>query len=122
MVVHPNYPCSSEDAVTKSTSVRIELARSDLTGKHMDIIVNLFEVPPGASVARHIHPGEEVVYVLEGGTLEQPDGRILNFETGTTIIYGRAVPHAGVKVIGDKPLKMLNIFIVDKGKPLTQLV
>jgi quercetin dioxygenase-like cupin family protein len=108
--------------MTKSASVKIELQRGDLTGKQMDIIVNLFEVPSGATVARHIHPGEEVVYVLEGGTLEQPDGKLLTFETGTAIIYSRDVPHAGAKVVGDKPLKMLNIFIVDKGKPVTQLV
>jgi hypothetical protein len=29
------------------------------------------------------------------------------------------VPHAGYKVIGDKPLKLLTVHIVDKGKPLT---
>jgi hypothetical protein len=38
------------------------------------------------------------------------------------IIYPRDVPHAGVKVVGDKSLKMLNVFIVDKGKPVTELV
>jgi hypothetical protein len=38
------------------------------------------------------------------------------------IIYTRDVPHAGAKVVGDKPLKMLNVFIVDKGKPVTELV
>jgi quercetin dioxygenase-like cupin family protein len=108
--------------MTMSTSVKIELERGDLTGKDMDIIVNLFEVPPGATVARHIHPGEEVVYVLEGGTLEQPDGKLLTFEPGMAIIYPRGVRHAGVKVVGDKPLKMLNVFIVDKGKPVTELV
>ena len=108
--------------MTKSTSVKIELVRGDLTGNDMDIIVNLFEVAPGATVARHIHPAEEVVYVLEGGTLEQPDGKLLNFETGTATIYPRDVPHAGAKVVGDKPLKMLNVFIVDKGKPVTQFV
>jgi quercetin dioxygenase-like cupin family protein len=111
-----------EGVMTKSTSVRIELKRSDLTGKQMDIIVNLFEVPPGTTVARHIHPGEEVVYVLEGGTLEQPDGKLISFETGMAIIYPRDIPHAGAKVVGDKSLKMLNVFIVDKGKPVTEFI
>jgi len=107
--------------MAKAASVKIELQRADLTGKDMDIIVNLFEVPPGATVARHIHPAEEVVYVLEGGTLEQPDGTLLTFEAGMTIIYPRGVPHAGVKVVGDRSLKMLNVFIVDKGRPVTEL-
>jgi hypothetical protein len=31
----------------------------------------------------------------------------------------RDVPHAGYKVVGDKPLKLLTVHIVDKGKPMT---
>lgn len=27
--------------------------------------------------------------------------------------------HAGYKVVGDKPLKLLTVHIVDKGKPMT---
>jgi len=104
------------------TKLRTELQRGDLTGKGMDIIVNFLEVSPGEVVPRHIHPGEEIVYVLEGGTLELLDGEQLSFPTGTTIIYPRGVPHAGVKVVGEKPLKMINIFVVDKGKPVTELV
>jgi quercetin dioxygenase-like cupin family protein len=112
----------SEDEMTKPTSVKVELARGDLTGRQMDIIVNIFEVPPGATVARHIHPGEEVVYVLEGGTLEQPDGKLLTLETGTAIIYARDIPHAGAKNVSEKPLKMFNVFVVDKGKPMMVFV
>jgi len=32
------------------------------------------------------------------------------------------VPHAGFKIGGDKSLKMLNVFVVDKGKPMTEFV
>jgi quercetin dioxygenase-like cupin family protein len=106
-----------------SKSVKIELARGDLTGKHMDIIVNLFEVPPGATVPKHIHPGEEIVYVIdEGGTLREPDGSVVKFKAGTALIYARGVAHAGFTNVGDRSLKMLNVFVVDKGKPLTTLV
>jgi quercetin dioxygenase-like cupin family protein len=103
------------------TKLRTELQRGDLTGKGMDIIVNVFEVTPGETVPRHTHPGEEIVYVLEGGTLELPDGERLAFPAGTTMIYPRGVPHAGVKVVGEKTLKMINVFVVDKGKPVTEL-
>ncbi|KWV45707.1 hypothetical protein AS156_23395 [Bradyrhizobium macuxiense] len=101
---------------------KTELKKADLTGKNMDIIVSVLEVPPGESLARHIHPGEEVVYVLEGATLELPDGKQIPFPTGAAIINARDVPHAGVKVVGDKTLKMLNVHIVDKGKPMTEFV
>lgn len=101
---------------------KTELKRADLTGKDMDVIVSLVEVPPGETLAKHIHPGEEAVYVLEGATLELPDGSKRLFPTGAATINARDVPHAGIKVVGDKTLKMLTVHIVDKGKPMTEFV
>src|SRR3974390_2972333 len=54
---------------------RTELKRADLTGTNMEVVIAVLEVPPGATIARHTHPGEEAVYVLEGATLQYPDGR-----------------------------------------------
>lgn len=48
---------------------RDELKRADLTGKDMDVIVTVVTVPPGKNLPKHIHPGEEAVYVLEGARL-----------------------------------------------------
>ncbi len=62
-------------AQAQSSIVRTELKRADLTGKDMDVIVTVVEVPPGGSLARHTHPGEEAVYVLEGQHLVSPTGR-----------------------------------------------
>jgi quercetin dioxygenase-like cupin family protein len=116
------YEGALEEEVTEAKSIKIELARGDLTAKNMDIIVNLFEVPPGATVAKHTHPGEEIVYVIDGGTFREPEGTLVTFEAGAALIYARGVPHAGFTVVGDRPVRMLNVFVVDKGKPLTELV
>ena len=101
---------------------RDELKRADLTGKEMDVIVTIVTVPPGGNLPRHTHPGEEAVYVLEGATLELPDGSQRQFPTGAATINSRDVPHAGFKVAGDKALKMLTVHIVDKGKHVTDVV
>ena len=100
---------------------RDELKRADLTGKDMDVIVTVVTVPPGENLPRHIHPGEEMVYVLDGATLELPDGSQRPFPTGAATINTRNVPHAGFRVAGDKALKMLTVHIVDKGKPVTEI-
>lgn len=100
---------------------RDELKRADLTGKDMDVIVTIVSVPPGENLPKHIHPGEEVVYVLDGATLELPDGSQRQFPTGSATINIRNVPH-GFRVAGDKTLKMLTVHIVDKGKPVTEIV
>ena len=49
---------------------RTVLKTADLTGTDKEIIIAVLEVPPGASIAKHTHPGEEAVYVLEGATLQ----------------------------------------------------
>jgi quercetin dioxygenase-like cupin family protein len=98
---------------------RTVLKRADLTGTNMEIIVSVLEVPPGVSIAKHTHPGEEAVYVLEGATLQFPDGREVSRPAGEAGVNVRDVPHAGYKVVGDKPLKLLTVHIVDKGKPMT---
>ncbi len=97
---------------------RKELKRADLTGTKMEVILSVTEYQPGESIARHIHHGEEAFYVLEGATVETPTGKKIELATGTGSINMRDVPHAGFKVIGDKPLKLLTVHIVDKGSTL----
>ena len=97
---------------------RKEMKRADLTGTNMEVILSTAEYKPGETIARHIHHGEEAFYVLEGATVETPDGKQIQLATGTGSINRRDVPHAGFKVVGDKPLKLLTVHIVDKGAPL----
>jgi quercetin dioxygenase-like cupin family protein len=42
-------------------------------------------MPPGATVAKHTHPGEEIVYIIDGGTRRGPDGTLVTFEAGTAL-------------------------------------
>jgi quercetin dioxygenase-like cupin family protein len=98
---------------------RTEVKRADLTGTNMEVIVGIVELPPGASVPLHTHPGEEALYVIEGGTGHGLDGKDVTLATGSANINVRDVPHAGFKVTSDKPLKLLTVHIVDKGKPMT---
>ena len=97
---------------------RKELKRSDLTGTNMEVIVSISETRPGETLPRHIHNGEEVFYALEDTTLELPDGKHISVIAGNAGISVRDVPHGGVKVVGDKTLRLLTVHIVDKGKPL----
>jgi quercetin dioxygenase-like cupin family protein len=97
---------------------RTEIKRSDLTGTNIEVIMTVLEAPPGAILARHIHYGEEAFYVLEGTMTEVPGQPPTPRVAGTGGINVREVPHAGYKVVGDKPLKLLTVHVVDKGKPL----
>jgi quercetin dioxygenase-like cupin family protein len=97
---------------------RQELKREDVAGTNMEVIISVVEAQPGEMLVRHIHHGEEAFYVLQGATVEAPDGKQIKLATGAAAINHRDVPHAGLKVVGDTPLKHLAVHVVDKGSPL----
>jgi quercetin dioxygenase-like cupin family protein len=97
---------------------RQEVKRSDLTGTSMEVVLSTAEYQAGDILALHIHHGEEAFYVLQGATAETPDGKQIKLATGAGSINPRDVPHGGLKIVGDTPLKLLTVHIVDKGKPL----
>jgi quercetin dioxygenase-like cupin family protein len=108
---------NAEDLSPKS---RVELKRADLSapGANMEVVLSVTEYQPGDFIARHIHHGEEAFYVIQGATGETPDGKQIELKTGTGSINMRDMPHAGFKVVGNTPLKIVTVHIVDKGKPL----
>jgi quercetin dioxygenase-like cupin family protein len=97
---------------------RKEIKRLDVSGTNMEVIMSTTEYKPGELLSRHIHHGEEAFYVLEGATAETPDGKQIELKAGAGSINPREVPHGGLKIVGDKTLKLLTVHIVDKGAPL----
>jgi quercetin dioxygenase-like cupin family protein len=105
-------------AQAQDSPQRKELKRTDLTGTNMEVILSVSEYKPGDFIARHIHHGVEAFYVIQGATVETPDGKQINLATGAGSMNLREVPHAGFKVVGDTSLKLVTVHVVDKGRPL----
>lgn len=98
---------------------RTELGRAPVSGDDSrEIVTQLVEFPPGATSPRHFHNGEESFYVLEGGTVQTPGKEPKERLPGEHGINQRGVPHAGYTVVGDRTIKILSVYVVDKGKPL----
>ena len=117
MVFDPT-PVLAQDGVT-----RTEIKRSDLTGTEgTEVIMATIEARPGAKMPRHIHHGDEFLYVIEGGTVQPPGKDPITFKSGQAIHFPRGVAHGGFTVIGDTPIRALTVHVVDKGKPLMELV
>jgi quercetin dioxygenase-like cupin family protein len=106
-------------AVSYDMPNRHELKRADLSGAPgMEVITSISEYQPGETIPRHLHHGVETGYVLQGSTVQVPGQAATRLETGAPIMNPRDVPHAGFKVVGPEPLKLLTVHIVDKDKPL----
>ena len=102
---------------------RKEQKRTDLTGApNMEVIASIVEVKPGESMNLHFHHGVEALHVLQGAAIQAPGKEPSALPTGLTLLNLRDVKHGGFKVLGETPLKLLTIHIVDKDKPLYDYV
>jgi quercetin dioxygenase-like cupin family protein len=98
---------------------RTVLNQADLSGAPgMEVISSILEVQPGATLPRHFHNGIETGRVLEGSMVQYPGKEPQMIATGAPIFILRGAYHAGFKVVGDKPLKLYIVHVIDKGKPL----
>jgi quercetin dioxygenase-like cupin family protein len=104
-------------------SKRIDLQRHDLSIAGREVVQAIVELDPGVTSARHTHPGEEIVYVLEGAPLEyQLEGRPpVTLEPGEVLFIPAGTVHAA-KNVGRQQGAELATYIVEKGKPLLTIV
>ncbi|MFO1399803.1 MAG: cupin domain-containing protein [Steroidobacteraceae bacterium] len=97
---------------------RTILGRNDVPGANQEVVYALVEVPAHADVARHTHPGTVFGYLLEGDYTMVIDGQPpRTLQPGEWLQVPAGVPHA--EHSGERPARLLAIFTVEKGRPLT---
>jgi quercetin dioxygenase-like cupin family protein len=93
----------------------------DLSASGREISQSLVELAPGASAPRHFHPGEEVIYVVQGTWEYNLDGQPpVIVKTGQSHLTPSGVIH-GVRNVGSDTAIGLSTWVAEKGKPLTTL-
>jgi len=102
---------------------RQELRRAELSiSQDMEVITSISEIRKGEAVPRHYHHGIETGYVLQGTMVQLPGQAPTMMQTGSSVMSLRDVVHAGFTVVGDQPLRLLTVHVVDKNKPLYEWV
>jgi quercetin dioxygenase-like cupin family protein len=97
---------------------RIDLQRHDLSAPGREVIQAWVEIDPGVASARHSHPGEEIIYVLEGSLEYRVEGKPpLTLKPGDVLFIPAGTIHAA-KNVGSGPAAELATYVVEKGKPL----
>ena len=104
-------------------SKRIDLQRHDLSVEGREVVQAIVELDPGVTSARHTHPGEEIVYVLEGAPLEyEVEGKPpVTLKPGGVLFIPAGTIHSA-KNVGSRKGAELATYIVEKGKPLLTVI
>ncbi len=98
---------------------RIDLQRHDLSAPGREVVQTIVELGPGVRSSTHTHPGEEIVYVLEGAPLEyEVEGKpTVTLKPGEVLFIPAGTAHAA-RNVGNTKGAELATYIVEKGKPL----
>ena len=97
---------------------RTDLQRSDLSITEREVVQVRVDIAPGVTAARHSHPGEEIVYAIEGTMEYRLDGNPpVTIKAGEVLTIPYGTVHE-VKNVGTGNAAELATYIVEKGKPL----
>jgi quercetin dioxygenase-like cupin family protein len=100
---------------------RTDLMQYDLSVPGREVVQALVGIPPGTAAPRHSHPGEELVYVVEGLLEYALDGRPpVTLKAGEVLFIPYGTIHA-VKNVGSGNAAELATYFAEKGKPLLRL-
>jgi quercetin dioxygenase-like cupin family protein len=102
--------------------LRTDLQQHDLSIPGREVIQNRVELGPEAPAVRHKHPGEEIIYVLEGSLEYAIDGQEpRTFSAGEALLVPAETVHA-VRNVGSGNAAELATYVVEKGKPFLVVV
>ena len=100
---------------------RTDLQQHDLSIPGREVVQVRVDIAPGVLAADHRHPGEEIVYVIEGVLEYRLEGKPpVTLKAGDVLFIPAGAIHSA-KNVGNVNAAELATYIVEKGKPLSVL-
>ena len=101
---------------------RTDLQQHDLGAPGYESVQARIDIAPGITAPWHTHPGEEIIYVLEGSLEYQLEGQQPKiYKPGEVLFVPAGVPHKATNVGAGNGAELAT-YVVQKGKPLIALV
>ena len=98
----------------------VQRAPLSIAGREMVQVETL--IPAGVESGWHIHPGEEVGYIVEGQVEMRVQGRAtVVLRPGEGFLIPPRTPH-NARDLGPETGKMLSTYIVETGQPIATFV
>jgi quercetin dioxygenase-like cupin family protein len=103
------------------TLQRTEIQRSTSSIPGRIIVQVRTEIPEGVASGWHLHPGEEVGYIVAGTVrMEIRDQPTLTLHAGDGFLIPPRTPHNATD-LGPGTGQMLSTYIVESGEPISSL-
>lgn len=96
---------------------RTDLQRHDLSAPGREVVQATIAIAPGATAPDHSHPGEEIIYVLQGSFEYRVAGKPVRLEPGGVLFIPAGVIHSAKNIGSGDAVELATYFVV-KGRPL----
>ena len=100
---------------------RTDLQQHDMSIPGREIVQNRVDISPQAPAFKHKHPGEEIIYVLEGSLEYQVEGKPPTTVKAGEVFFVSAETIHAVKNVGTANAAELATYVVEREKPLVVL-
>jgi quercetin dioxygenase-like cupin family protein len=111
---------SADELAEKLQRTELQHKASSIPGR--EIVQVLTEIPCGVESGWHIHPGEEVGYIVAGTVRMMIEGEsTLELHAGDGFLITPRRPHNALDV-GPETGRMLSTYLVEEGQPLATFV
>jgi quercetin dioxygenase-like cupin family protein len=100
---------------------RTELQRHDLSIPGREVIQVRVDLDPGTAFPSHTHPGEEIIYVIEGAWQYEIGDKIVTAKAGDVLFVPAGTVHSARNAGGTNAAELAT-YVVEKGRPLLTLV
>ena len=101
---------------------RTELQHAPSSMPGREIVQVLTEIPAGVASGWHMHPGEEVGYILGGSVQLEIEGRAtLTLIAGDPFLIAPRTLHNALD-LGPEVGQMLSTYIVEVGEPIATVI
>jgi quercetin dioxygenase-like cupin family protein len=112
---------AQRDALAGKLSRR-ELQRSPSSIPGREIVQVVTEIPPGTESGWHVHPGEEVGYIVAGQVeMKVQERATVVFRAGDGFLIPPRTRH-NARDLGPETGRMLSTYLVETDRPLSTLV
>ena len=106
-------------ALTQQTQTikRTPLQKFEVPGTNFDTVIGIAEIAPNVSIGRHIHPGPESGFLLEGEFTLLVEGEApLSLKAGQSYKVPSGAIHDAKT--GTQGAKVIATYVVERGKPI----
>ena len=111
---------SRDDLASKLARREVQRSPSSIPGREIVQVETL--IPAGVESGWHVHPGEEVGYIIAGSVEMKVQGRAnIILHAGDGFLIPPRTPH-NARDLGPDTGRMLSTYIVETGQPLATFV